>query len=502
MLLGLAEPQQSAVLLAVLGVLVALSVLLSRPIDRLGLPVVLLFLVLGMLGGSEGMGGIEFANYQLAVQVGTVYLVLILYEGGMSTSPLAVRRVFFPATTLATVGVAATALLLAAFARLLGIPWRESLLLAAVVSSTDAAAVFAVLRGGRLNLQPRVGQTLEVESCVNDPMAVILTITMIDVFLRPGGLSWMTLASVPLQLLVGGLAGAAIGYGGRYLLRRVTVPTAGLYPALTLAVAFLSFGVTTLTGGSGFLAVFVTGLILGNSDVPNRVALRRVHEALAWLSQIGIFLMFGLLVFPSRLLTVAFEGLSLALFLAFVARPLAVFLCLAPFRYRFRETAYIGWVGLRGAVPIILATFPLLAQVEGAQRIFDAVFFIVVISTILPGATIRAVTRRLRLGVPERPTPTAVLDINSAYALNGEILSFHVEPTLAVCGAKLADIVIPPNASVVLVVRGADLIAARGNTVLMPDDHVYVFAQPADLPYIELLFGMPERDVSLSALGH
>lgn len=501
-MLGLAEPQQSAILLAVLGVLVALSVLLSRPIDRLGVPVVLLFLVLGMLGGSEGIGGIEFSNYQLAVQVGTIYLVLILFDGGMSTSPMAVKRVFFPATTLATVGVAATALMLAAFAWLLGIPWKESLLLSAVVSSTDAAAVFAVLRGGRLHLQPRVGQTLEVESCVNDPMAVILTITMIETFLTPGQITWMTAAEVPLQLLVGGLAGAALGYGGRYLLRRVTVPTAGLYPALTLAVAFLSFGVTTLIGGSGFLAVFITGLVLGNSDVPNRVALKRVHDALAWLSQIGIFLMFGLLVFPSRLTSVAFEGLTLGLFLAFVARPLAVLLCLLPFRYPLRETAYIGWVGLRGAVPIILASFPLLAQVEGAERIFNAVFFIVVVSTVLPGATIRTVTHWLRLGAPSRPSPSAVLDINSAYALNGEILSFLVEPTLAVCGARLADIIIPPDAAVVLVVRQADLIAARGNTVLTPGDHVYVFAKPADLPYIELLFGMPERDVGLSALGH
>jgi potassium/hydrogen antiporter len=499
---GLAEPQQTAVLLALLGILVALSVLLSRPIDRLGLPVVLLFLVLGMLGGSQGIGGIEFTDYRFAVQVGTVYLVLILFDGGMSTSPKAVKRVFLPAAMLATVGVALTAILLATFARLLGIPWGESLLLSAVVSSTDAAAVFAVLRGGRLHLTARVGQTLEVESCVNDPMAVILTITIIQALLVPGSFSWMILATVPLQLFIGALAGAGLGYLGRFLLRCITVPTAGLYPALTLAVAFLSFGATTLIGGSGFLAVFVTGLVLGNTEIPNRTAVKRVHDALAWLSQIGIFLMFGLLVFPADLLPVAWEGLGLGLFLAFVARPLAVLLCLLPFRYPLRESAYIGWVGLRGAVPIILASFPLLAQVEGAQRIFNAVFFIVVVSTVLPGATVRTVTRRLRLGAPFRSTPSAVLDINSAYALNGEILSFLIEPSLAVCGAKLADIVIPPHASVVLVVRGADLIAARGNTVLLPGDHVYVFTRPADLPYVELLFGTPERDVGLSALGH
>lgn len=502
MLFALAEPRQTAVLLSIFGVLVALSVLFSRPIDRLGLPVVLLFLVLGMLGGSEGIGGIEFADYQFAVQVGTVYLALILFDGGMSTAPKAVRRVFLPAATLATMGVVLTALLLAVFARLLGMSWGEALLLSAVVSSTDAAAVFAVLRGGSLNLKPRVGQTLEVESCVNDPMAVILTVTMIEALMAPDSFSWTVVATVPWQLFLGSVVGAALGYAGRFLLQRVMVPTAGLYPALTLAIAFLSFGLATLTGGSGFLAVFVTGLVLGNSDVPNRVALKRVHDALAWLSQIGIFLMFGLLVFPSHLLPVAVEGLGLALFLAFVARPLAVMLCLLPFRYPLHESAYIGWVGLRGAVPIILASFPLLAGVEGAERIFNAVFFVVVVSTLLPGATVRAVTRRLRLGVALRPTPIAVLDINSAYALNGEILSFHIEPNLAVCGAKLSDIVIPPDAAVVLIVRGADLIAARGNAVLLPGDHVYVFTSPADLPYVELLFGTPERDVGLSALGH
>jgi NhaP-type Na+/H+ and K+/H+ antiporter len=305
MLLGFAEPQQTALLLAVLGILVALSVLFSRVIDRLGLPIVLLFLVLGMLGGSEGIGGIEFDNYHFAVQIGTAYLVLILFDGGMSTSPAAVRRVLLPATTLATVGITATALLVAAFARLLGFPWSQSLLLGAVVSSTDAAAVFAVLRGGQLHLQPRVGQTLEVESCVNDPMAVILTVTMIEAFLTPGTLSWMVLAEILFQLLAGGLAGAGLGYLGRY----------------------------------------------------------------------------------------------------------------------------------------------------------------------------------------------------SAYALSGDVLSFFVDPSLAVCGAKLSEIQFPPNASVILVVRGTELMAARGNTVLMPGDHVYVFAQPADLPYIELLFGTPERDVGQSALG-
>lgn len=493
MLLALSEPHATALLLAVLGLLVALSVLLARPVDRLGIPIVLLFLALGMLGGSEGIGQIAFADYHLAVRVGTIYLVLILFDGGMNTTLGAIRRVLFPATTLATIGVALTAFLIALFARFLGLSWSQAALIGAVVSSTDAAAVLAVLRGGRLNLQPRVGQTLEVESCVNDPMAVILTMAMIQIVQGTEPFSWGLLAAVPGQLLLGTIVGTALGYLGGLLLRRVPPPIAGLYPALTLAMAFVSFGAATLVGGSGFLAVFATGLILGNTNLPYRSALTRTHEVLAWFSQIGIFLMLGLLVFPSQLVLVADKGLSLGLFLTFVARPLAVLLCLLPFGFRAREVGYIGWVGLRGAVPVILASFPMLAQVPGAEEIFNMVFFIVVLSTILPGATIRPITRWLHLAVRAKPTPSAVLEINSAFPLGGEIVSFFIEPHLAVCGARLSEIEFPQESSIVLIVRGEDLVAARGTTALMPDDHVYVFSRAADLPYIKLLFGEPER---------
>lgn len=493
MLLAITEPYETAVLLAVFGLLVAFSVLLARPIDRLGVPIVLLFLGLGMLGGSEGIGGIAFDDFHLAMRVGTIYLVLILFDGGRSTTFEAIRRVAAPATVLATLGVALTALFMALFGRVLGLSWSEALLIGAVVSSTDAATVLAVLRGGRLNLQPRLGQTLEVESCVNDPMAVILTLTTIQIVLGADQFSWSILWEVGWQLLLGVLIGIALGYLGVLLLRRVPPPIAGLYPALTLAVAFLSFGAATLVDGSGFLAVFVTGLILGNTNLPYQNALARIHEVLAWLSQIGLFLMLGLLVFPSQLVPVAGAGLGLGLFLAFIARPLAVILCLLPFRFRPREVGYIGWIGLRGAVPIILGLFPMLANVPGADRVFNFVFFIVALSSILPGATIRPVTRWLRLGVRTNPTPSAVLEINSAFPLGGDIVSFFIEPHLAVSGARLSEIEFPQNSSIVLIVRGEDLVAARGNTTLMPGDHVYVFSRASDLPYIELLFGSPER---------
>ena len=492
-ILAASEPAATALLLAILGLLVASSVLFSKTADRLGIPVVLLFLVLGMLGGSEGIGGVHFDDYRLAVRIGTMALVLILFDGGLNTSVRAIRRVVWPATVLATLGVVATAGLVAVFSRLLGLTWPEALLLGAVVSSTDAAAVFAVLRGGRLRLQPRVGQTVEVESCINDPMAVILTTALIQALSADSVPPLPLAVLVPLQLLVGLGVGLLIGFGGLWILRRVRLSTAGLYPALTLSLAFASFGLATLALGSGFLSVYATAVVLGASSLPNRSSLARVHDALAWLSQISMFLMLGLLVFPSQLRPIAGIGLAVALFLAFVARPLAVGLCLWPFRYPLRETAFIGWIGLRGAVPIILATFPLLADVQGSHRIFNIVFFIVVVSALVPGATIRWLTRRFAFNTPEKPAPAAVLEINSIGPLGGRLSSFFIEPSVAVCGARLSEVEVPPQASVVLVIRGQRLIAPRGNTVIEAGDHVYIFFQPEDRPFIELLFGREEE---------
>jgi cell volume regulation protein A len=490
-LLAMSEPWSSGVVLVALGTLALVSVLLSRVVDRIGVPVLLLFLALGMLGGSQGIGGIPFENYGLAVRLGTVALVLILFDGGFNTTALAVRQVLWPATVLATVGVAATAGLLAVFVRLLGVEWPEALLLGAVVSSTDAAAVFAVLRGGRLNLKPSVGRTVEVESCVNDPMAVILTTAVIDAIIAQRLPGMSTVASVFVQLAVGAGMGLACGWIGRMLLTRASLRTAGLYPVLTLALAFISFGAATLAWGSGFLAVFVTGVVLGNARLPNKSALSRVHEALAWMSQVGMFLMMGLLVFPSHLLDVAFTGLAAGLFLTFVARPLAVLPCLLPFRYPLNEIGYIGWVGLRGAVPIVLATFPVLANVPGAERIFNTVFFIVVISSVIPGSTLRAVTRWMGLSVRQRPAPEAALEINSPHRMEGELIAFLIEPPAAVCGAALREIELPQGAAVVLIVRGKEVIAARGSVRLEQGDHAFVFFKEVQRPVIELLFGRP-----------
>jgi cell volume regulation protein A len=489
------EPAATALLLATCGLLLAVSVIFSRASQRIGIPIALLFLVVGMLAGSEGIGGIAFDDYRLAFRLGAAALALILFDGGLNTPVGALRRVWGPAGTLATAGVVLTAIFVAVPAHLWGLGWPEALLLGAVVSSTDAAAVFAVLRASGIHLKRRVGLTLEVESGLNDPVAVILTITLTENLLHPEALTGGLLAAeVALQLAVGIAAGLAVGYGGRSLLSRLQLVTGGLYPALTLGLALLAFGMATLLRGSGFLSVYLAGLILGNGPLPYRAGLLRVHDAMAWLSQIGMFLVLGLLVYPSRLLPVAALGLALALLLAVVARPLAVALCLAPYQYRRRETLFIGWVGLRGAVPIVLALYPVLAGAPEGGVIFNLVFFIVVVNAIVPGSTVAWAARRLGLEAPEVPAPQAVFAMESRLPLKGELHSFYIDEALVVAGLPLTELDFPEGSAVALIVRGDRLIAPKGNTVLQPGDHVYVIADEEDAPLIQLMFGRPEEE--------
>lgn len=494
MLLASAEFTYTAVLLGTFGILLSLSALLGRTVERFGLPVVFLFLGLGMLAGSEGVFGIAFDDYRFTFLMGNAALVLILLDGGLNTSIETVRRTFLPATILATFGVIITAGLVALCGRLLGLSVPEAVLLGAVVSSTDSAAVFAVLRGSGLRLKPHVGGTIELESGINDPMAVILTVSATSWFLGESPSLARAVLDVPLQLMIGLGVGIAVGWLTRLLLIRIRLATVGLYPVLTLGLGLLAFGAATLAGGSGFLAVFTAAVVLGASQLPYRSGLVRIHDALGWLSQVGMFLMLGLLVFPSHAWAEAGIGVLIALFLSFVARPLAVAACLLPLRIPLAEIGYIGWVGLRGAVPIILATYPVLANVPGGLRVFNIVFFIVITGAIVPGVTIRRVTNWLRMDAPGLPIPPAVLEVNSTRVLNGDLLSFFVTDALAVCNATLAEIPFPAESSAVLVIRDGSLLAARGSTQLLPGDHVYVFCRPEDRIFFQLLFGTAQQE--------
>ena len=447
-----------------------------------------------MLAGSEGLGGIVFEDYRLAFRLGTAALVLILFDGGLNTPKASLRQALWPALSLATVGVAITAGVLAVGVRLLGFGWPEALLLGAVVSSTDAAAVFAVLRASGVQLKKRVGATLELESGLNDPMAVILTLSF-TAYLAGNGGEGVTdlLLQVPLQLAIGGLLGVGFGIAGRKLLRVIRLPVGGLYPVLTLALALFAFSVPTLLPGSGFLAVYLTGMVIGNAEIPYRTGIVRFHDALAWCGQVAMFLMMGLLVFPSRLLEVAPVGLAVGLILALVARPLAVVPILLPFRFPARETALVAWVGLRGAVPIILATFPVLEGVPGAERLFDVVFFVVVVSAVIPGGTVSWTSRRLGVHTETPAAPPAVLEMSTTRKLNGVIGVYYVEPALPVANVPIQEVPLEGSATVMLIIRGDELIAPRGDTVLLPGDFAYLFYKQEDRALVDLLFGRPEE---------
>ncbi|MCY1018972.1 potassium/proton antiporter [Pyxidicoccus sp. MSG2] len=490
-----AEPLPTAFLLTLCGVLLALSVLFSRATGRFGVPVALLFLGVGMAAGTDGPGGIEFSDYGFAFRLGTVALVLILFDGGLNTPLHAIQHALRPATVLATVGVVATAAIVGVAAHLLfDFAWTEALLLGAIVSSTDAAAVFAVLRGSGITLKRRVGTTLELESGLNDPMAVILTTALTHSVASGKPPGWELLGEAVVQMVVGAGLGLGLGWAGRMLLKRLRLRVAGLYPVMTLALALLAYGLPTLLHGSGFLAVYIVGIALGNESIRYRTGLLRIHDALAWLSQVGMFLVLGLLVFPRRLLDVAWEGLGLALVLAFIARPLAALLCLLPFRFPAREILFTGWVGLRGAVPIILATFPVLSGTHNAREVFTIVFFIVVVNGLIPGATVPWVTRRLGLASNAPEPPPAVLEIASTQLLNGELSAFYIGSASAVAGERISDLPFPPGSAAMLLVRGQELMAPRGDTVFQTGDHVYVFCHSEDLPLLRLLFGQQEDE--------
>jgi cell volume regulation protein A len=492
------EPLATGWFLATIGVLIAVGAFSSRLSGRFGLPFYLVFLGIGMLAGENGPGGIVFEGFGASYRMGTLALVMILFDGGLNTSLATVRRVALPAAALATAGVAAIAAGTALAGRACGLPWPHAVLVGAIVSSTDAAAVFAQLRGARLGLRDRVAATIEVESGVNDPMAVLLTIGVTQWLAGETRTGFGIAAELVLQFGVGALCGWAIGRGAAWLLRRFHSGTAGLYPVITVSTALVAYGVPTLLHGSGLLAVYLAGIVLGGERLPYRAGLIRIHDAGAWLSQVGMFLLLGLLVSPGDAVPAVGWGIGVALLLTFLVRPAVVTAFLVPFGYRLREALFIGWAGLRGAVPIVLSIFPVLAGIPGGREVFHGVFFIVIVSAVLPGATLPWAARRAGLAVAPPPVPRAVLEMVSTEALDGEVASFFISPALAVAGAAIRDVPFPEGASVLLVNRGARLMPARGSTLLEPGDHVFLFYLQSDRPLIELLFGSADNAVSTS----
>ena len=489
----------TAVVLAGIGLLLLLSSLLSRVGNRLGVPVTLLFLIIGMLAGSDGPGGIGFDRFDVAYLVGTGALVIILFAGGLNTRARHLRRVLAPAGVLATLGVLGVAGLTAVGAHvLLGETWSEALLIGAIVSSTDAAAVIALLDG--VPLRRRVALTLEAESGLNDPVAVILTVAATLNNAGLAALSWVLLPHMVGELIVGAGLGLAIGGAGRWLMQRIRPSTPALFPAVTVAVALIAYGVPTQLHGSGFLAVYVAGIVIGNGAVPYRLNLTRFHDSLAWLAQIAMFLMLGTLVFPSELATVTGNGLALALYLAIVARPVVVTACLLPFGFSWREIACIAWLGLRGAMPIILATIPILMSDNPATPArevvdeFDLVFFIVVVGSFIPGMTVRWLPHLLGLEEAVTPEPVAAVDITSSLPINDAQLTLFIGADSPMAGRTVGDLELPGDASVMLIVRNREIIAPRGHTDLLVGDHAFVLCHAASAAAVRERFGVPPTD--------
>jgi cell volume regulation protein A len=393
----------------IFGTLMLIAVVSSMLADRAGVPSLLLFLTVGVLAGSEGIGGIEFNDPAQAQAIGSIALMVILFNGGLGTDWKAVKTVLAPGMVMSTVGVIIPVFLLGTFAwfilggysnfdiGLRGLGWIEALLLAAIVSSTDAAAVFSVYRTSPVQPKKKLRSLLEFESGSNDPMAVLITTSILGIMTGGASSPVAIVGTLLAQFIYGGLTGAAIGWLGTKAVHRLNLSATGLYPILVFAFGCLTFGISALINGNSFLAVYITGLILGNSLKRYRQEVMNFHDGLDWFMQIVMFIMLGLLVFPSQLLPVAGVSIALALFLMFVARPLGTALCLLPFKPKKNDLAYVSWVGLRGSVPIVLATFPATYGIEGADQIFNVIFFIVLTSVLIQGLTLVPAAKWLKV---------------------------------------------------------------------------------------------------------
>jgi cell volume regulation protein A len=481
-------PVDRIVLIAGLGLVAAVAA--SRLSTRVGVPGLVVFLLVGMLAGSEGLGRIPFEDYRLAHGVGTVALAFILFDGGLRTDAATFRAVRAPALVLATVGVLLTTLVTAAGTVLvLGVPWLEALLLGSIVGSTDAAAVFAVLRGKGVRVRSRVAATLEVESGSNDPMAVLLTVVCIEVLVgRVAGapaVAWLFIR----QAALGAIVGYAVGGGAVWLIRRIRLDAPGLYPVLMSAAALCAYGAAATFGGSGFLSVYIAGIVAGSGRLPFQRGILLFHDGLAWLSQMAMFLLLGLLSFPSRLAAAAGSGVLIAAALTLVARPAAVAFCLAPFRFTTREIAFISWGGLKGAVPIILAMYPLLSGVADAERLFDVVFFGVLLSAVTQGWTLPGVAAALGLQRPPRPEPAVTLEISGLQDVDGDIVDYTIPPDSRAAGRRIRDLALPDGVIVAMMVRGDRVIPPRGSSEVLAGDHLFVLLHPAARRQMDYILG-------------
>ncbi len=476
------------------GILLLASIFASKATGRLGVPALLVFVVIGMLAGSEGPGGIDFDDPVIAQSLGVVALIYILFSGGMDTNWASVRPVLGSALILSTIGVGLTAVLVGLFATvILNFTLLEGLLLGSIVSSTDAAAVFAVMRSKGVSLRGQLKSLVELESGTNDPMAVFLTTALIGLLTLPDASVINLIPMFIQQMVLGALLGYFFGRLTVFVLNRINLDYDGLYPVVTIAAALIIYSATNLLGGNGFLAAYLSGLVIANSVFIHKRTLLRFHDGVAWLMQIAMFTALGLLVFPSQVLAVAGQGLLLSAFLILIARPISIFLTLIPFPLDLRSQTMVGWVGLRGAVPIILATFPLLEDIPANEHIFNLVFFIVLTSVLIQGTSIPLVARLLGVDQPLRSRPRPPLEFEPTAAIEGDLVEIEILPGSVAAGKRLVDLDLPPTALFVLLGRDQSFLVPRGDTRLEAGDIVTVLADDEALARVRNLLAMPDQ---------
>lgn len=478
-------------LILIAGSLLALGIAATLVAGRLRVPGLVLFLLLGMAIGSDGLGLIEFGSterdVELARTIGIIALALILFEGGLAAGWGEIRPVLRGALPLASIGTLITAGVTGVLSHLMfELTLLEGLLLGSVIASTDSAAIFSVLRGS--SIKRKLARTLEAESGFNDPIAVLLVLGFIEWIQTPDyGVADMALLVVE-QLAIGAAAGFVVGWLAVAAFRRANFATTGLYPVASIATAAIAFGAADQLHGSGFLAVYLTGLTLSSARIPARRTIEDFHAGLAWVAQIALFFTLGLLVFPSEFGGIAVDGILLALVLTLVARPIATFLTTLPNGYSARDATLLSWAGLRGAVPVVFATFPVIEGIAQAERFFDLVFFVVITSALIQGATINPLGRLLGLTGSEPAVPRPLMEVGTIRRLGAEVLEYPVGDDDAIVGRLVNELGLPRDALVNIVVRDDEALLPRGSTEIAAGDRLHILVRQAARPEVSALF--------------
>lgn len=463
------------------AILLFISIIVGKTSFKFGIPTLLFFLAVGMLAGSEGIGGIHFDNPVIAQFIGVISLNFILFSGGLETNWKGIKPVFREGIVLSTLGVLLTAVSLGMF-----IWWvtdlsiYESLLLGSIVSSTDVVAVFSILRSKNLALKSNLRPALELESGSNDPMAYVLTIAFLSLVKSPESGILTIIPMFLFQMIVGALAGYGFGLLSKLIINKIKLDYQGLYSVLVISLMFISYYLTSLIHGNGFLAIYIAAIYLGNQDIVHKKAIIQMFDGLAWLVQIVLFLTLGLLVFPSQILAVLGTGLLLSLFLIFIARPLSVLISLAPFKMQFRRRLYIAWAGLRGAVPIVFATFPLVAGVDKAPLIFNIVFIISVSSILIQGTTLSLIAKWLKVSLPASVKQITSTDLLLSEHRKAEMKEFYIQAGSPVISRKVVELGLPPNAIIAMIKRDNNYLIPNGSTVILEDDLLVILADRED----------------------